>query len=403
MKVRSDYDLAALVLSLLRMISRMSFYRVEDCSLPEFAALCEAPVVLHDYDLAARVEDRVLVYEGEALAAAAEQDAEAVHTELARALLDGPGAIMVESAVAVEAIDRASAVYHDLIAEQRAAGGPAGDHFAESGVNDRVWNSLEKLALAAPEVFVDYFSAPAIDIVFTAYLGPGYGMSAQVNVVNPGGAAQSPHRDYHLGFLDEGDAERYPDHIHRLSPLLTLQGGIAHDDAPLETGPTMLLPGSQRYDMGYIAWQRPDFIEYFSQHHTQLPLSKGDMVFFSPALFHGAGENRTTDAHRMVNLLQVSSAFGRNLEAIDRRSIVEAIYPTLLERAAAGDADVVRRAVASAGHGYPFPTNLDRDQPVDRLNPASQAELVVSAALTGRTLDHLRAELDQYDWRRLSR
>lgn len=381
----------------------MAFYRVEDCSLAEFAGLCETPLDLADYHHADRIEERVLVYEGASLAAAADRDEQVVHSELARALLHGPGAIMVEGAVEIDAVDRASVVYRQLIAEQRSAGGPAGDHFAESGVNDRVWNSLEKLALAAPDVFVDYFSAPAIDIVFTAYLGPGYGMSAQVNVVNPGGAAQSPHRDYHLGFLDEGEAERYPDHIHHLSPLLTLQGGIAHDDAPLETGPTMLLPGSQRYDLGYIAWQRDDFIEYFAEHHVQLPLKKGDMLFFSPALFHGAGHNRTEDVHRMVNLLQVSSAFGRNLESIDRRAIVEALYPVLLERASAGEEGVVRRAVASGGHAYPFPTNLDRDQPVDRLVPASQAEIVIEAALAGWSLEQLRAELDHYDWRRRSR
>ena len=303
----------------------------------------------------------------------------------------------------LEAVDAATSVYRGLIDEQRATEGPAGDHFAEAGANDRVWNSLEKLALADPETFVDYFSAPAIDIVFTAYFGRGYGMSAQVNVVNPGGAAQSPHRDYHLGFLDEGEAEHYPAHVHLLSPLLTLQGAVAHDDTPLESGPTMLLPGSQRYLPGYVAWQRPDFIEYFDAHHVQLPLAKGDMVFFSPAMFHGAGTNRTPDVSRMVNLFQVSSPFGRNLESIDRRAMVEAIYPTLRERAAAGDHQAVRRATASAARSYPFPTNLDRDQPVDRLVPASEAEIVVDAAIEGWSLEQLQAELDAYDWRRQSR
>ncbi len=382
----------------------MSFYRAEDCRLEEFAALCETPVEIADYRHAERVEQRVLIYDATRLSESARNDERAVHSEIARALIDGPGAIAVTGeTVPIDAVDAATDVYRRLIEDQRASEGPAGDHFAESGANDRVWNSLEKLALADPETFVDYFSAPAIDIVFTAYFGRGYGMSAQVNVVNPGGAAQSPHRDYHLGFLDEGEAEHYPAHVHLLSPLLTLQGAVAHDDTPLETGPTMLLPGSQRYLPGYVAWQRPDFIEYFDTHHVQLPLAKGDMVFFSPAMFHGAGTNRTSDVSRMVNLFQVSSPFGRNLESIDRRAMVEAIYPTLRERAAAGDSGAVRRATASAARSYPFPTNLDRDQPVDRLVPASEAEIVVDAASAGWTLEQLQAELDAYDWRRQSR
>ena len=31
-------------------------------------------------------------------------------------------------------------------------------------------------------------------------------------------------------------------------------------------------------------------------------------MFFNPALFHGAGTNRTSDVRRMANLLQISSA-----------------------------------------------------------------------------------------------
>ena len=34
----------------------------------------------------------------------------------------------------------------------------------------------------------------------------------------------------------------YPAHLHRMSPVLTLQGAVAHCDMPIESGPTMLLP-----------------------------------------------------------------------------------------------------------------------------------------------------------------
>ena len=381
----------------------MVWLRADDCSVEELASWCEVAVEPEDHPHADRIVDRTPIYRAADLEAAARADPAAVEEELAGALLDRSGAIVVEGAVRPDAVDRATAVYREIIAGQRRLDGDIGDHFAESGANDRIWNSLEKLALRAPDVFVDYFSAPTIDLVCRAYLGPGYAMSAQINVVNPGGAAQSPHRDYHLGFLEDGEAERYPAHVHRLSPLLTLQGAVAHDATPIASGPTKFLPGSQRYEPGYVAWQRPDVAAYFESHCTQLPLAKGDMLFFSPALFHAAGANRTSDVSRMVNLFQVSSPFGRNLESIDRRAIVEAIYPELVGRTASGDLPAVRRVLASAAHGYPFPTNLDRDQPVDRLVPPSQAELVLTAATEAWSSAQLAAALDDYDWRRRSR
>ncbi len=157
-------------------------------------------------------------------------------------------------------------------------------------------------------------------------------MTAQLNVVNPGGAAQSPHRDYHLGFQSAADIERYPLHVQLFSPMLTLQGAIAHVDAPMETGPTLLLPFSQAYDAGYLAMNRPDFKAFFDANHVQLPLEKGDMLFFSPALLHAAGNNRSKDIKRMVNLFQVSSAYGRAMESIDRVAHVEGALSRRLPR-----------------------------------------------------------------------
>ena len=74
---------------------------------------------------------------------------------------------------------------------------------------------------------------------------------------------------------------------------MTLQGAIAHVDMPIESGPTHFLPYSQLYDAGYVASTDPSFIEYFEKHCVQSPISKGDAVFFSPGIFHGAGKNNT--------------------------------------------------------------------------------------------------------------
>jgi ectoine hydroxylase-related dioxygenase (phytanoyl-CoA dioxygenase family) len=149
---------------------------------------------------------------------------------------------------------------------------------------------------------------------------------------------------------------------------------------PVETGPTMYLPHSQKYPPGYLAFHQPQFTAYFDEQYVQLPLRTGDAAFFNPALFHGAGTNHSPDVRRMANLLQVSSAFGRAMEAVDRTAMCRALYPVLLQRRADGVAErTLRNVVAAAAEGYAFPTNLDRDQPIGGLAPETQAELLLRA------------------------
>ena len=145
---------------------------------------------------------------------------------------------------------------------------------------------------------------------------------------------------------------------------------------PVETGPTMYLPHSQKYGPGYLAFHRPEFTAYFDANRVQLPLRQGDVVFFNPALFHAAGTNRSTDVRRMANLLQISSAFGRAMESVDRVAMCQALYPVLRGSRDRWEANALANVVAAAAEGYAFPTNLDRDQPVDGLAPPTQAELL---------------------------
>ena len=146
----------------------------------------------------------------------------------------------------------------------------------------------------------------------------------------------------------------------------------------------MYLPNAQKYLYGYLAWWRPEFKEYFEQHYVQLPLSKGDAVFFNPALFHAAGTNRTTDVHRMANLLQINSPLGKCLESIDHERMVNAVYPSLLKLKASGvPAQDLDNAIGSAANGYAFPTNLDRDQPLKGLTNDAQVDVVRRAVDRG--------------------
>jgi ectoine hydroxylase-related dioxygenase (phytanoyl-CoA dioxygenase family) len=374
--------------------------------LDEFQSVMLSETDPRDYPRAVGIDHGVPVYPGDLFDAALgdPDECRSLQAELVRALLDGPGIVIVTGAFADRgAVDRASDVFRQMIADQRASGSVVGDHYAVPGANDRVWNALEKLAVRDPEAFAAYYANDVIAIVSSAWLGPGYQITSQVNVVNPGGAAQVPHTDYHLGFLTAEQAERYPAHVHRLSPALTLQGAVAHVDMPVESGPTMYLPHSHKYRSSYLAWWRPEYRGYFDDHFVQLALTKGDAVFFNPALFHAAGHNRSTDCRRMANLLQISSAFGRAMEYVDRTRMCSALYPTLVALHTAGAQErALRNVVAASAEAYAFPTNLDRDPPVEGLAPPSQADVVWQALHEGWDGDRFRSELLAHAARRAS-
>jgi ectoine hydroxylase-related dioxygenase (phytanoyl-CoA dioxygenase family) len=162
------------------------------------------------------------------------------------------------------------------------------------------------------------------------------------------------------------------------SQLLTLQGAVAHSDMPVEGGSTRLLPFSQQFHKGYMAYRQPEFTQYFLENYVSLPLELGDGLFFNPALFHAAGENRTTDMVRSANLLQVSSAFGKPMESLDTISLVERCWDALRQKFDAEGSSVgVDAIVAAVAEGYPFPTNLDRRPPAPGgIAPESEQDIV---------------------------
>ena len=349
----------------------------ESCDLEDFKAQINQTAKPVDYPFAEAIEMNVPLYDCATLRKfiKSDDDRKAVMAEWAEVFLTGPGIVVMKNATTdIEALDMMSANFNIIIADQHAAGGQAGDHFAKPGANDRIWNALEKVALRDPECFARYYANDMIAMVSQSWLGLGYQVTSQVNVVNPGGAAQSMHRDYHMGFQTSAQITEFPSHAHALSPALTLQGAIAHCDMPVETGPTLYLPFSQTYRPGYFASARPKFQTYFTEHHVQLPLKKGDMAFFNPALFHAAGTNRTKDVRRMANLLQVSSAYGRAMEAMDRARMSASLYPVLQDIKL--DARSIHNVISTCAEGYSFPTNLDRDPPVGGLAPESQAALM---------------------------
>jgi ectoine hydroxylase-related dioxygenase (phytanoyl-CoA dioxygenase family) len=353
-----------------------------DVSLSDFEAVVTQETDLNDYSLAASVDKGVLIYDCAQLNFSDPSQRRQLEAELSRALDSGPGVYVLKGAYSdTSVIDQATQAFMDILASEREAGGPVGDHFGKAGANGRIWNAQQKLALAAPEVFARYYTNQAIATACQSWLGPQYQVTSQVNLVFPGGQAQAPHNDYHLGFQTNESSQRFPTHVHRFSPFLTLQGAVAHCDMPVESGTTMLLPHSQKYPLSYLAWRDQAIKEFFAQRMIQLPLSKGDALFFNPALMHGAGTNHSANIERMVNLLQVSSAFGRAMETLDRKTMCEVVYPHLLELKKCDllTQEELENSIAACAEGYPFPTNLDKDQPIGGLAPESQADIMRSA------------------------
>ena len=376
-----------------------------DCRVADLAALAEQRTLPSDAPGAAEIVDNVPVYDCAALRAqlATPGRARALMAEWQHVFAEGPGIVALRGAFADEGVvDRVTAHFREMIADERAKGANV-DHFGgATGTNDRVWNALQKLCERAPGLYADYYANDMLALVCEAWLGPGSQMTSQVNCVNPGGTAQAAHRDYHLGVLTVPEAEAYPAHVHRLSAVLTLQGAVAHVDMPLESGPTLYLPHSQKYSHGYLVFDRPEFQSCFDAHRVQLALRKGDAVFFNPALLHAAGNNRTGDVRRLANLLQVSSSFGRPMETVGRTGMARLLYPVLQAKLAAGEMDhaAADRAITASLDGYGFPTNLDRDPPKVTLAPESQQALARRALRDGWTAERFDAAVTEQARRR---
>lgn len=368
-----------------------------------FAELCNQTINLNAYPLASAVAKNVLLYEGNKLRAslASESFQQAFRQELVQILQQGSGVFVIQNAFSdLSVIERMNQVFETILAQE--AGKASGDHFAKAGANGRIWNALQKSALLNPTVFIDYYKNSLLQLAAEAWLGPHYQLTTQVNIVRPGGQAQAPHRDYHLGFQEQSELARYPLHAHLMSAQLTLQAAVAHTDMPLESGPTLLLPFSQQYELGYFAWRDAAFKAYFDQHAIQLPLKQGDALFFNPALFHAAGSNYTHDFHRSANLLQISSAFGRPMEQVNRYAMTQALYPSLLANWQNLNT-VEREAILSnTCEGYSFPTNLDSDPPLYGLAPQTMKQLTAQALEQGLVAEVFFQQLQQHAHQRLA-
>ena len=338
------------------------YFNQSDIDYDDLAKICSQKTLQEDYPFADSVSNNVVIYDAnylETFIGDSENELR-LKTELHQVLEGGPGVFVIRNLYRHDAIDQSNNIFEKIVESE---GNTSNDHFA-SGTNTRIWNAFQKVALEDPEAFISYYSNNLLKLVAESWCGPNSQMTAQVNIVRPGGEMQKPHRDYHLGFQENQIVELFPISAHRLSNYLTLQGGVAHTDMPLASGPTMVLPYSQQYELGYLAWRDNACTDFFNDNAVQNQMNKGDGIFFNPALLHGAGSNTTKDFHRIGNLLQISSPFGKTMERIDYLKIINRIYPLLLEHSINKTLSekLIENVLVCATDGYAFPTNLDNDK-----------------------------------------
>ena len=188
-----------------------------DCRLADLIDLVSQKTDLADYPCACAAEQNVLVYDGARLRT--ELSRPAARPRVRRRAGPRPArrpghrrdGRRVRGPVGRRPGHLAVRGVHRQPSGRRAA--RPGDHFAAAGQNDRIWNALEKLALRAPEVFADYYANDLIAAACRAWLGPGYQVTSQVNVVNPGGAAQQVAPGLPPGLRLRHQAARFPAHV----------------------------------------------------------------------------------------------------------------------------------------------------------------------------------------------
>lgn len=364
-------------------------------SLDDFRKLTAEFMPLQ-YPLASDITNNIPIYRLSDFSDYTAHQLSALQDEWYHILLHGPGVFATKSMYTdLDLIDKVNDVYSTIITQEAQQSGKKGDHFATSGSNSRIWNSFSKHCLEDPSTFIDYYSNPWLPLISSAWLGPHHRLTAQVNIVRPGGAAQISHRDYHIGFQSAESCGKFPKALQVASQFLTLQGAVAHSDMPLESGPTRLLPFSQRFEEGYMAYGLKEFQDYFLEKYVSVPLEKGDGLFFNPALFHAAGSNTSADVQRSANLLQISSAFGKPMEMIDSLPLVERTWYALQEKyEKVSLSEEVKAFVSNVAEGYPFPTNLDRRVPETAgMAPHSEQDLLMKGLREGWDKDRVLVEL----------
>ena len=183
------------------------------CSLDDFRRHVELETTAESVPLVADIAKNIPIYDAAAVGATlGDTDRlKAFMAEWNRVLATGPGIVVFKGAYEdLDLVDAVTDVFNGVIAEEESQSVGSGDHFAPAGANSRIWNAHEKFCIADPALFARYNANAIIPLISHAWLGPHYQITTQVNVVRPGGKAQTCHRDYHMGFQTSEELAQYP-------------------------------------------------------------------------------------------------------------------------------------------------------------------------------------------------
>ncbi len=183
----------------------------KQCSIEEFRQHVDQYSPHDRYPLAREIAQNLPIYDGPSLLSKNGDflDWQPVMAEWNNAFATGPGAIVIKQGYTDHTLlDRVTDVFNEIVMQEENEDAGSGDHFAAAGNNSRIWNSHAKLCIAAPELFARYNANELIRRASESWLGTGYQITTQANIVRPGGKAQTAHRDYHMGF-QSNDALRF--------------------------------------------------------------------------------------------------------------------------------------------------------------------------------------------------
>lgn len=197
---------------------------VETPDLDEFKKICSRSVEEGKYPQASSITHNIPIYDAHQFNPWDSTATNVLQDEWYDILSGGPGVFVLKNMYSCQAqsgaaqgqgqgqgqdegyqptLEATNQAFQRIIDHERSAQPTKGDHFAAGGKNDRIWNSFSKHAAQDPTSFLTYYANPWLSIVSEAWLGPGYRVTAQCNIVKPGGKAQDSHRDYHLGFQEQ--------------------------------------------------------------------------------------------------------------------------------------------------------------------------------------------------------
>ncbi len=186
-----------------------------------------------------------------------------------------PRAVIDEMAAAAEA--RAAEV-----APGSATQGLGEDGASFVGANTIRFSSLGRLSPAFFDMLDNEVFAALADAILLPSCGSYWVNTGQVMYIGPGEPAQVLHRDANNWW--EFVNRTWPD-----SPEITLSTMIGLETTTEELGATRVAPGTHRSG---------DLHRFGEAESVPAELEPGDALVYSGYVFHGGGENRTTDRWR---------------------------------------------------------------------------------------------------------